>query len=215
LGKIVFLSYLLCLAFFLVFSLRNPKKELWIIFIYIIFSFLSDVIQSKFLGEKYAFLGSSLFTIVELIIISYYFFTVIQTPLLKKCILAASSIISLYLFVIFIQSDKKNFDSFSASLESITFIIFCLLYFYEQINKQDQFFIYSSPNFFIVLGIMIYMSGTLFLFVMANNFSEIERNKYWVINDVSNIITNISFSIAFWQNRISTQNRMTEKPYTG
>jgi hypothetical protein len=36
-----------------------------------------------------------------------------------------------------------------------------------------------------------------------------------VINDVSNIITNISFSIAFLQNRFSHQNHMTEKPFTG
>jgi hypothetical protein len=211
----MFLSYLLCIAFFLVFSLKNPKKELWIIFIYIIYSLLSDFIRFKVLGEKNGFFVSSLFTIGELVIISYYFYTVIKAPILRKCILAASSIILLSLVVIFIRSDKKNFDSFSASLESITFIIFCLLYFYEQINRQDQYFIYSSPNFFVVLGIMIYMSATLFLFVMANNFSEIERNRYWVINDVSNIITNISFSIAFMQNRFSHQNHMTEKPFTG
>jgi hypothetical protein len=211
----MFLSYLLCITFFLVFSLKNPKKELWIIFIYIIYSLLSDFIRFKVLGEKNGFFVSSLFTIGELVIISYYFYTVIKAPILKKSILAASSIILLSLVVIFIRSDKKNFDSFSASLESITFIIFCLLYFYEQINRQDQYFIYSSPNFFVVLGIMIYMSATLFLFVMANNFSEIERNRYWVINDVSNIITNISFSIAFMQNRFSHQNHMTEKPFTG
>ncbi len=214
-GKLIFLSYILCIIFFFGFFPEKPQKELWIIFIYIIYSFLSDVIHTRLLGGKYAFLGSSLFTIGELIIISYYFYTVIKAPILKKCILAASSIITIYLFVIFIQSDKKNFDSFSASLESITFIIFCLLYFYEQINRQDQYFIYSSPNFFIVLGIMIYMSGTLFLFVMANNFSEGERNRYWVINDVSNIITNVSFSIAFLQNRFSHQNHMREKPFTG
>src|ERR1700681_2876037 len=168
----MFLSYLLCIAFFLVFSLKNPKKELWIIFIYIIYSLLSDFIRFKVLGEKNGFFVSSLFTIGELVILSYYFYSVIKSPILRKCILAASSVILLSLVVIFIRSDKKNFDSFSASLESITFIIFCLLYFYEQINRQDQYFIYSSPNFFVVLGIMIYMSATLFLFVMANNFSE-------------------------------------------
>jgi hypothetical protein len=215
LGKLIFLSYLLCITFFLVFSLKNPKKELWIIFIYIIYSLVFDFLGGKNPGEKYSFYISSFFTIGELLISSYYFYTVIKTPILRRSILAASSVIFLFLLFNFFRSDKKNFDSFSASLESITLIIFCLVYFFEQINKQEQYFIYSSPNFFIVLGIMIYMSGTLFLFVMANNFSEIESRKYWVINNVINFITNISFSIAFLQNRFSRQNHMTEKPFTG
>ncbi len=63
---------------------------------------------------------------------------------------------------------------------------------------------------------MIYMSSTLFLFILANNLTEKELQKYWIINNLSNIITNIIFCIAFLVNRFVPQNPSSEKPlYSG
>jgi len=213
LGKLIFLSYLLCITFFLVFCVRRPKRELYIIFIYIIYSLVFDLVRTSVSNVKFAFLISSLFTIGELSICSYYFYLIIHSPVLKRIILAVSCIALVIITVILIRSEKKGFDSFPASLESVTFILYSIIYFFEQINRPQQIFIYSSPNFWIVLGIMVYMSGTLFLFIIANNLSENELNKYWIINNISNLITNLSFSIAFFQNRNASRVSLYHKSF--
>jgi hypothetical protein len=213
LGKLIFLSYLLCITFFLVFCIKRPKRELYVIFIYILYSLGFDFVHSAIVDEKLSFLVSSIFTIGELSFCSYYFYLVLHSPVLKKTVLAVSCIVLIIILVILLRSEKKGFDSFPASLESITFILFSVIFFFEQINKPQQIFIYSSPNFWIVLGIMVYMSGTLFLFIMANNLPENELSKYWIINDISNILTNFSFSIAFIQNRFVSRDSVYNKSY--
>jgi amino acid transporter len=112
-----------------------------------------------------------------------------------------------------LKSKKTNFDSISASIESVTIIILSIIYFFEQINQQQENFIYSSANFWIVLAIMVYLSGTLFLFIMARNLPEKELEKYWVINNVSNVVTNIIFCVAFLVNRFASPNPSAEKHY--
>jgi len=213
LGKLMFLSYLLCITFFLVFCIRKPKRELYIIFIYILYSLGFDFVRSSITAEKTGFFVSSLFTIGELLILSYFFYIILQSPVLKRIILILSGIVLLTMIITLIRTEKKGFDSLPASLESITFILYSVFYFFEQINKPQQIFIYSSPNFWLVLGIMMYTAATLFLFIMANNLSENELNKYWIINNISNILTNFSFSIAFLQNRYVSRVPLYNKPF--
>jgi hypothetical protein len=54
------------------------------------------------------------------------------------------------------------------------------------------------------------MSGTLFLFIVANNITQAERQRYWAINNICSIITNIVFGFAFISIRFS--NSSLEKP---
>jgi hypothetical protein len=38
-------------------------------------------------------------------------------------------------------------------------------------------------------------------------------NKYWIINNISNLITNLSFSIAFFQNRHASRISLYPKSF--
>lgn len=91
-----------------------------------------------------------------------------------------------------------NFQSLIFSVENIIIITFCVLYFYEQINKPDTYFIYLAKNFWIVLGIIIYVTGTLFVFIYLDSLPPQEQDKYWVINLIFNTIKNILFAIGIF-----------------
>jgi len=214
-GRIIAFSYILPIVCFLVFCLKNTKKELWVIFFYIILSLGFDFF--RFLlhleNETVYSIVNGIFTICEYTIFAYFFFTVINTPITKKILAIVSIIMFLLIVIIFISSNKRNFDSASASIESITIIVFSLIYLFRQINQPQEHFIFLSPNFWVVLGILIYMSGTLFLFIMASNLSDTELQKYWIIINISNAITNIIFCIAFLVNRFAAPNPSAEKPY--
>jgi hypothetical protein len=67
-----------------------------------------------------------------------------------------------------------------------------------------------SPTFLIVIALLLYVASTLFLYIIAGQLAEKEREKYWSINNVSNIITNLIFSVAFFLNRYQKKNPFPE-----
>ena len=211
---VVLLSPLLPIITFLAFCLRKSSKSLWVIFIYTLLEFFTDIFQSSTKwGNDHNFEIFGIFEIVEYSMFAYFFYLSIDNRVIKKIIVFISILILLLLTITFIKSEKREFDSITASVESIAIIGLSLIYFFEQINKPQDNFIYSSPNFWIVIAFMIYMSGTLFLFIIANSLSTKEMEKYWAINNLSNVITNIIFCIAFLVNRFVSRSPILEKPY--
>jgi len=194
----------------LVFCINKSPRELWVIFFYILLSFSLDFFQYLTpWGQDNHFKIFSIFTIVEYALFTYFFYLIIVNKLIKRAILIVGSITVVILLIIFFRSEKTNFDSISASVESVTLIILSLVYFFSLVNKPNEHFLYASPQFWIVLAIMIYLSGTLFLFVMAHNLSPAEIKRYWFINNISNVITNIIFCIAFLVNRFVKREPLT------
>jgi hypothetical protein len=54
-----------------------------------------------------------------------------------------------------------------------------------------------NPLFIIVIAILLYVACTLFLFIIANQLTESEMDKYWNITIYSNILTNLLYTTAF------------------
>jgi hypothetical protein len=49
-----------------------------------------------------------------------------------------------------------------------------------------------------VTAFLIYLSGTLFLFIYASNLSMKEQAFYWPINFVFNILKNLIITLSFY-----------------
>jgi hypothetical protein len=77
-------------------------------------------------------------------------------------------------------------------------MIFCLNYFYEQLKEANTLLIYTTHAFWIIIGFLIYISGTFFLYIYAENTLQDKnfQNQYVIINSVFNLLRNILFSIA-------------------
>lgn len=67
-----------------------------------------------------------------------------------------------------------------------------------------------SPIFLIVIALLLYVASTLFLYIIASRLSAKDMDKYWSINHVSNILTNLIFSVAFILFRYQKQNPTSE-----
>jgi hypothetical protein len=76
---------------------------------------------------------------------------------------AAFFIFAISMYFYGIGDDKKSFDSLPASVESILIVAYSIFYLFDQMNKPQIIFIYQEPNFWFVVGFIIYFSGTLFL----------------------------------------------------
>ena len=193
------LSGLLPIILFLVFLRRNKEKNLWVIFLYNVLSLITDVAfrnlpANQGNAEFYLF---SFFTIIEYSIFTTFIFLQISSKTVKWFIAAIS--LGFYGFAIFniAKGQSSNFDSLSASVECVLVILFCIFFFAEEIKNPEVSFIYSSKVFWVMTAVLLYLAATLFLFISAPYFTEEQKDSYWSINFISNILKNILLSIAF------------------
>ena len=54
----------------------------------------------------------------------------------------------------------------------------------------------SNPNFYLVVGILIYLGATFFFNILANNVSKEQSDRYWHFTYIPEIIKNILFMLA-------------------
>lgn len=193
------LSGLLPIVIFLVFHKRNKVGKLWVIFLYAVLSIFFDAAFSAIPegDEDPEFYLFSLFSIVEFSLFTAFIF--LQIKLKSKRRFIGASAILFYGFAIYniINGPQKSFDTLPASIECVLVILYCILCYFEQMRTPEVSFIYSSKVFWITTAVLIYVAATLFLFISTAYFTGEERDNYWSINFISNILKNILLSIAF------------------
>ena len=65
---------------------------------------------------------------------------------------------------------------------------------------MSDLFIYSRYSFWIVLGLMLYLAGSFFIYIYASQIPSAEVAKYWIFTNIFSIIKNLLFSIAILVN---------------
>ena len=195
---LIFLPDLLPIVFFLLLKNRNKEKELWVVFIYSIVSFMVDGYFFKFNPPKHIeSILFSAFTVAEYTLFAIFFYLCYRSPALKKWVIICSVVFSGSEILNLLQANKEKFDTLPASMEAILIIAFSLLFFYEQLKTPESTFIYSTKKFWVVLAIFIYLAATFILFISTLYMSEKERLQFWPINSIANIIKNVFLTIAF------------------
>ena len=99
-----------------------------------------------------------------------------------------------YLFI----TTFKTLNPITASVQSVLIISMCFFYFFDQLRQTNSILIYSSVNFWIVISFLIYVAGTFFLFILADNMIRDKSffAQYVIINASFNILKNILLSVA-------------------
>jgi hypothetical protein len=112
-----------------------------------------------------------------------------------------------------LHNRTSSFDSLTASLEAVLIIIYSILFLYEQIKDPSILFVYYTKKFWVVVAFFMYFSSTLFLFLYAASFTQIEHKYYWYINNIFDIIKNILFCIAFYMKKSKNPEYPAENLY--
>jgi len=154
-------------------------------------------VNNQWIGNVYTLLESSLLFL--------FFYFIFQSSILiyKRALFVLSVVFVAIWFTRNILFHKiQEFDSFSAGLETILIVIFCILYFFEKMRVPDSLFIYKSAAFWMVTSFLIYSSGTFFLLLYVNSLTATADMKlasriYDYINSFSLILKNTFISIAF------------------
>ena len=189
-------SDLLVLLLF-IFFLKNYKKNTSIIII-AIYSIIAIIlgVTGKFVTHDFMFYAYGAFTFIEYMLFSFIFYLNIKSNLVRRVILIGSGIFTVILFIYYSQMSFRTIDSIPIGVETIFILLYAFYYLFEQMNDLENSFIYNKYHFWIVIGIMLYLAGSFFIYVFANQVDEAIVNQYWLLTNVFYIIKNILFAVA-------------------
>jgi len=107
-----------------------------------------------------------------------------------------ASIFFYIFFIVYTATVKVNqLDSVSIGIETIIVLIFSFYLFYELLNEPKVIFINNDYRFWIILGMVIYLAGTFFIYIYANTVTIRELVKFLFLTYVFYIIKDIFFVI--------------------
>ncbi len=168
---------------------------------YLILSVLTDLVAYYLFRilKVGAYFIYDIFTVAEFGLFSLFFAYIVKGPGVKKntaLIFIAFTIFSIIDY--FFLRKEGAFNSTTAGVAEVLIISMCIYYFYHQLKQPDTFIIYNTQNFWIIIAFLIYVSGTFFLYLMAENMLEEKTflKQYRMINSSFIILKNIFLFIA-------------------
>ncbi len=186
---------------FLLYKRHTKEKSLWVIFFYILYCTINEFV-GYYLNKihfEYIFVVFAFFTVIEFTFFSLFFYYALPSRSVKRGIFILLGVFLAFSFIdFFLVNQMNSFDSIAVGVESILIILMCIFYLIAQIRGNNNLFVYSTSNFWVIITFLIYISGTFFLYIMAENMIQTKsfHDQYIIINSVFNILKNILLSVA-------------------
>lgn len=209
-------TYLL-LPISLFFTKKKWKNiDILTIGIYGLVAFIYLYVDVVSLPVKYQKLYVFSYTAIEYLFFSIILWLNINNKGFKQLIifLSAAFIIFQILFY-YLVSRVDRLDSIPVGIETILVFIYIFFFFYEAFKNPKTDFIYNHPCFWIAIGILIYLGGAFFFYILANHMAQAEVDKYWDITYVAEILKNVLFAISMFlfssklkENKITSSSKL-------
>jgi hypothetical protein len=138
------------------------------------------------------------YTLLEYSFFTYIFWFHIRKKAFKNLILIAS--VSFITFQIFFVTTATfiRLDSIPIGIETILLFIYIFYFFYEFSKYIEDTFIYNHYTFWIAVGIMIYLGGSFFFYILINSLTLSEIEKFGNMTFVAEIIKNLLFAFSIF-----------------
>ena len=183
-------------------SINNPA--LIIAAAYALASFAVNFVIS-ITSTRNTFLYEAL-TFVEYGLFALLLYKLLRNGKMKKTLIILSILFTVFYILYLVLVDRKaRIDSIPIGIETLIVLIASFFFLYEQTNDTTTLFIYSRPAFWLVIGIIIYLAGSFFVYLFANYLTRTEMQKFWTITNVVSILKNIFFCIAIYLNAKPTK----------
>ncbi len=119
----------------------------------------------------------------------------IKNQKFKSLIVILSFSFFIFQIVYFFVAPRKLLDSAPVGVETILILIYIFYFFYEQLKFNTTSSIYNHSTFWIASGILIYLSGTFFFYILVNHLPPEQIQPYWFITYIFDIVKNLLLGI--------------------
>lgn len=211
-----FLFYANCFFSIVVFALFLSKRsknkvETSSIFPFVTLIFLSCIYE--FVGTELFSIPSAVFfkvyTFLEVFVLIYYFDKLFGRPGKQEYAIFGALFMVLFAYVLKVCIEQEwDFrvcfitDAYLSAFETMLVYFFSIRWFMEVFKDLPQTSLLRLPHFYFISGLIMYVSGPLFLFLLSG---EIIRNNpdeltdYWLINGFFNLVLRFFLIIGIWK----------------
>jgi len=190
-------SFLLPVVVSLVcFNKANPKHILLIIGVYGITFFFLNAYFEELVAILHRSLYYFIYTLTEYATFASLLFINIKSKRAKLFGVGISILFTIFLYLIDFVVRFRSFDSIAIATETLILLVFAIYFFYEQFKDASSLYIYNHYCFWLTIGILIYLCGSLFIFLYADQITPQQKSQFWFFTYVVEIIKNLLFAVA-------------------
>lgn len=163
--------------------------------------------------RKNRYYFQSAYTAFEYSVFSFIFWYNIAHKKIRKAIGFLS--IGFFLFIaiyLLTNTTQRRLDSVPIGIETILIILYIIYYLYEFSKKLSEFYIYNHYAFWISVGILIYLGGSFFFYILINHLDEEQVTLFGNLTYMAEILKNVLFSLALVIYARKIGNEITKKP---
>jgi hypothetical protein len=141
----------------------------------------------------------TLYTVFEYLVFTYMLWTNITNRLFKYFIIAFSILFILFECYYVTNSSHQRLDSVPIGIETILIFIYVFFFFFDFSKNIKGTFIYNHYCFWLSIGILIYLGGSFFYYILVNNLdNEEDVVRFGNLTYVAEIIKNLLFAFSIY-----------------
>lgn len=194
---IVYYSYFL-LPLSLLFSKNKFKDKIPLsIAIYgIVFFFLLNTYKS--IPKEYIKTYLFCYTYIEYLFLTYLIWPVIKDKQFKKFIVVSSILFLVFQILYYLNTNNTRLDSVPIGIETILMLVY-IVYFFLQFSKTSgSTYIYDHYIFWLSVGILVYLGGSFFFFILINHLPPDQISTFGNITYLTEFLKNILFGVGIF-----------------
>ncbi|PWK67645.1 hypothetical protein LX99_04865 [Mucilaginibacter oryzae] len=131
---------------------------------------------------------------LSIVFFSLIYYKLFRSSVLKIITLALSALAMS--IVLYYARHPLDYPSVSNTALSLLLIILSLSYFYQLLNPQTFIHIEKQGLFWFNSGVLFYSAVNIFLFMLFSRIPDEDKADYYVIFSITNIITNLIYTVA-------------------
>ena len=145
------------------------------------------------------------YTLLEFCVIFYFYSKLFAGKYKYLLRIFGISFLILFLVSLLFWNDSGinlAIDSYLSSFETIFVFLFSFLWFRELFSNLHIKSLWESPAFYTIAGLILYFSGTLFLFLLSDVIYKNEKihfQEYWMLNVALTLVFRILLIISVWK----------------
>lgn len=153
-----------------------------------------------------SYVWSKLYFIIEFLVFAAVFNRLLNKKFLVITFFFTFLFFSTYFYFFYVSENYPVLKVFGILyfIQFLFIILFVVLWFKEIFEKKEVQSLLDLPLFYFVSGLLIYFSGTIFLFILSDEIlnAGLSLYYYWIVNLVLVLIFRIFLLLTIWKDRL-------------
>lgn len=145
--------------------------------------------------------------IAAFFLIAYFFFHLLKKKFIFLHYFFAITYLIFYFSLFLVWNEWSNLltNSYLIAFQTLVVVVFSILWFRNLFTELYFESLLQNPSFYFISGLILYYSGTIFLFLASNVIYKSDRPffaDYWQINFFFNFILRTLLIFGIWKGRV-------------